>query len=46
MYHWGPISSVSSNENFIATAGYDNQLILWDPVNNKSLAQYVLHQPI
>jgi WD40 repeat protein len=41
MFHWGPISSVSSNKHYIATAGYDNQLILWDPLSHKSLARSV-----
>lgn len=30
MRHYGPISGVATHKNYIATAGYDNQLILWD----------------
>lgn len=28
--HRGPISGVSCSKKFVATAGYDNQVILWD----------------
>ncbi|WP_151760150.1 WD40 repeat domain-containing protein [Acinetobacter nosocomialis] len=30
MKHYGPISGIATYNKFFATAGYDNQLILWD----------------
>ncbi|MCA9419914.1 MAG: WD40 repeat domain-containing protein [Nitrospira sp.] len=30
MRHQGPISGIATNGEFVATAGYDNQVILWD----------------
>lgn len=37
--HFSPISGVSANTQFIATAGYDNQVILWDALSKTSLAR-------
>ena len=43
MHHRGPISGISSLEHrFIATAGYDNQIILWDAKTGTPL-QRVYH---
>ena len=39
MNHSGPISSVASHGAYVATAGYDNRVILWDAATNKALAQ-------
>jgi WD40 repeat protein len=39
MKHVAPISGIASHNNqFIATAGYDNRVILWDALNNKPIA--------
>lgn len=41
--HYGPISGVAtSGERYVATAGYDNQVILWDAVS-RSARTRVLH---
>ncbi len=37
--HNGPISGVACSRQFIATAGYDNQLILWDAKTKMALAR-------
>jgi toxoflavin biosynthesis protein ToxC len=38
--HLSPISGISSFENrYIATAGYDNQVILWDAQKKESIAR-------
>ena len=37
--HAGPISSVASNGSLVATAGYDNRVILWDAASGVALAQ-------
>jgi WD40 repeat protein len=39
MKHVGPISGVATFENYIATTGYDNQVILWDATNRRPLAR-------
>ena len=39
MHHHGPIASVAAGGNYIATAGYDNQVILWDKRTHESLAR-------
>lgn len=37
--HSGPISGVATfQDRYIATAGYDNRLILWDALTDKSIA--------
>lgn len=36
--HTSPISGIAASDQFVATAGYDNQVILWDK-NNRSLAR-------
>lgn len=43
MQHIGPISGIAAFGNVhIATAGYDNQVILWDPLSGRSIGR-VLH---
>lgn len=38
--HRAPISGISSSRNrYVATAGYDNQVILWDAASGKALAR-------
>lgn len=37
--HEGPISGVAASEKYVATAGYDNQVILWDAKTKTSLAR-------
>lgn len=37
--HNGPISGVSASVKFVATAGYDNQVILWDRKTKTALAR-------
>ena len=39
MHHQGPIAGIASHGNLIATAGYDNKIILWDSNQRKSLAR-------
>ncbi|MFA6920686.1 MAG: hypothetical protein WC216_02490, partial [Gallionella sp.] len=39
MKHVGPISGVATFENYIATTGYDNQVILWDARKRRALAR-------
>jgi WD40 repeat protein len=39
MKHTGPISSVATYGNYVATGGYDNRVILWDSVTHKALAK-------
>lgn len=43
MRHFGPISGIATyKDHYIATAGYDNQVILWD-ARNQTPIQRVLH---
>ncbi|MGY2400881.1 WD40 repeat domain-containing protein [Pseudomonas sp. SDO5271_S396] len=43
MRHFGPISGIATfNDRYVATAGYDNQVILWD-AQTKTPIQRVLH---
>jgi len=37
--HFGPISGIAAHGNLIATAGYDNRIILWDARRREPLAQ-------
>jgi WD40 repeat protein len=37
--HAGPISGVATHKNFVATTGYDNQVILWDALTKRGLAR-------
>ena len=37
--HKGPIAGLASKGNWIATAGYDNQVILWDIQNRTAIAK-------
>jgi WD40 repeat protein len=37
--HKGPISGVACSKRYIATAGYDNQVILWDARSKTALAR-------
>ena len=38
--HYGPISGISAHRNgYVATAGYDNKVILWDKSSNRSIGQ-------
>ncbi len=37
--HNGPISGVACSPQFVATAGYDNQVILWNAANKTALAR-------
>ena len=39
LIHTGPISSVAVSGKYIATAGYDNRVILWDEENNTALGR-------
>jgi WD40 repeat protein len=39
MKHTGPISGVATYQNYIATTGYDNQVILWDAQSGRALAR-------
>ena len=39
MKHVGPISGVATYQNYIATTGYDNQVILWDAKSGRALAR-------
>ncbi|MCX7193571.1 MAG: WD40 repeat domain-containing protein [Proteobacteria bacterium] len=39
MKHVGPISGVATHKNFIATTGYDNQVILWDAQSGRALSR-------
>lgn len=39
MKHVGPISGVAVYKNFVATTGYDNQVILWDARTKRALAR-------
>lgn len=37
--HRSPISGVAAHGRFVATAGYDNQLILWDAEDKRAIAR-------
>jgi WD40 repeat protein len=39
MKHTGPISGVATYKNYIATTGYDNQVILWDAQSSRAIAR-------
>jgi WD40 repeat protein len=39
MLHEGPIAGIAAHGDFVATAGYDNKLILWDNKTRKALAR-------
>ena len=39
MLHEGPIAGIAAHGDFVATAGYDNKLILWDIKTRKALAR-------
>lgn len=39
MKHNGPISGIATHGNLIATAGYDNQIILWDALVGRAIAR-------
>jgi WD40 repeat protein len=38
MKHFSPISSITVNQCYVATAGYDNRVILWDKLNKSPIA--------
>jgi WD40 repeat protein len=39
MIHQGPIAGIAAAGPFIATAGYDNRLILWDALSKRAIAR-------
>lgn len=39
MHHLGPIAGIAAHGDWIATAGYDNQVILWDARKREALAR-------
>ena len=39
MFHHGPIAAVAAHGAYIATAGYDNQVILWNAATHTALAR-------
>jgi len=39
MQHQGPIAGIATYGDLIATAGYDNKIILWDALQRKALAR-------
>ena len=39
MYHQGPISAIAAFGPYVATAGYDNQVILWDASQRQAIAR-------
>ena len=39
MHHSGPIAGVAAQGPWVATAGYDNRLILWDAVTRLPVAR-------
>ena len=41
MKHLGPIAGIASTKGYVATAGYDNQLILWDAESGRAVARGV-----
>ena len=38
MKHHGPIAGIASHDRLIATAGYDNRIILWDAASRAAIA--------
>jgi len=41
MKHQGPIAGIATHGHWVATAGYDNKVILWDHQTRKALARGV-----
>jgi WD40 repeat protein len=39
MLHEGPIAGIAAHGDFVATAGYDNKLILWDNKTRQAIAR-------
>ena len=39
MHHTGPIAGIAAHKRWVATAGYDNRLILWDAALREPLAR-------
>ena len=39
MHHKGPIAGIAARGDFVATAGYDNKIILWDVNLRSALAR-------
>jgi WD40 repeat protein len=39
MQHWGPIAGMAAHGPWVATAGYDNQVILWDGRTHGAVAR-------
>ena len=39
MNHQGPIAGIAASGPFVATAGYDNRLILWDATSKRAVAR-------
>ncbi|HWZ48345.1 MAG TPA: hypothetical protein VNX00_09045, partial [Herbaspirillum sp.] len=39
MHHQGPISGIATHGDLLATAGYDNKIILWDARQRKALSR-------
>jgi WD40 repeat protein len=37
--HWGPIAGLAASGPYVATAGYDNQLILWEAASKRPIAR-------
>lgn len=38
MKHTGPIAGIATHKNWVATAGYDNRVLLWDAQSKKAVA--------
>jgi len=39
LQHRGPIAAIASHGDWLATAGYDNRVVLWDARNRQALAR-------
>lgn len=39
LLHTGPIAGIAAHANWVASAGYDNKVILWDATTKKAVAQ-------
>jgi len=39
MYHVGPVAGIAAHADWVATAGYDNRLILWDAARREPVAR-------